>query len=172
MAATSESSSPCPLSVGEIRGHDRPCRGFLDLLESAPGAGPTFLPFRRMGIMAPPRDGAGGFWHGAVMKSGVPRMGPRGFWPGYRERRGRRKQRFARPIHRVSDEGRAARRPVGVAPRPPSSGFGPQTFDLIPPRPASSTTAGLLAGQTKPYEIVFERAAERCDIELPISEGW
>src|SRR5436190_4646908 len=148
---------PVPLSVGEY-GATTSVPRILDLLDRHQVPATFFIP--AMGIMLHPEMVP------AIQARRRHEIGVHGwiheFWPAIGDT-AKEQRLLAQSIEYLTRA--AGQRPVGV--RAPSSGFGPQTFDLI--RRAGFLYDSSLLAADEPYEIVSNGQPSGV-IELPISE--
>jgi peptidoglycan-N-acetylglucosamine deacetylase len=148
---------PVPLSVGEY-GATTSVPRILDLLDRHQVPATFFIP--AMGVMIHPEMVP------AIVARRRHEVGVHGwiheFWPGIGDA-AKEQRLLAQSIEYLTKA--TGKRPVGV--RAPSSGFGPQTFDLI--RKAGFLYDSSLLAADEPYEIVSHGQPTGV-IELPISE--
>ncbi len=148
---------PVPLSVGEY-GATTSVPRILDLLDRHQVPATFFIP--AMGIMLHPEMVP------AILARRRHEIGVHGwvheFWPGIGDA-AKEQRLLAQSIEYLTKA--TGKRPAGV--RAPSSGFGPQTFDLI--RKAGFLYDSSLLAADEPYEIVSNGQPSGV-IELPISE--
>jgi len=146
-----------PLSVGEY-GATTSMPRILDLLDRHQVPATFFIP--AMGAMLHPDMVP------AILARRRHEIGVHGwvheFWPGIGDA-AKEQRLLAQSIEYLAKA--TGKRPVGV--RAPSSGFGPQTFDLI--RKAGFLYDSSLLAADEPYEIVSNGQPSGV-IELPISE--
>ena len=148
---------PVPLSVGEY-GATTSLPRILDLLDRHDVPATFFMP--AMGIMLHPEMVP------AIVSRHRHEIGVHGwiheFWPGVGDA-AKEQRLLAQSIDYLTKA--SGKRPVGV--RAPSSGFSPQTFDLI--RKAGFLYDSSLLAADEPYEIATNGQPSGV-IELPISE--
>jgi peptidoglycan/xylan/chitin deacetylase (PgdA/CDA1 family) len=148
---------PVPLSVGEY-GATTALPRILDLLDRHQLPATFFIP--AMGTMLHPEMVP------AILERRRHEIGVHGwiheFWPGIGDA-AKEQQLLTQSIAYLTKA--TGKRPVGV--RAPSSGFSPQTFDLI--RKAGFLYDSSLLAADEPYEIVSNGQPSGV-IELPISE--
>src|SRR5262245_12113582 len=148
---------PVPLSTGEY-GATTSVPRILDLLDRHQVPATFFIP--AMGVMLHPEMVP------AILASQRHEIGVHGwiheFWPGIGDA-AKEQRLLAQSIEYLTKA--TGKRPVGV--RAPSSGFSPQTFDLI--RKAGFLYDSSLLAADEPYEIVSNGQPSGV-IELPISE--
>jgi peptidoglycan/xylan/chitin deacetylase (PgdA/CDA1 family) len=148
---------PVPLSVGEY-GATTSVPRILDLLDRHQVPATFFIP--AMGVMLHPEMVQ------AILARRRHEIGVHGwvheFWPGIGDT-AKEQRLLAQSIEYLTKA--TGKRPVGV--RAPSSGFGPQTFDLI--RQAGFLYDSSLLAADEPYEILSNGQPSGV-IELPISE--
>jgi peptidoglycan/xylan/chitin deacetylase (PgdA/CDA1 family) len=148
---------PVPVSVGEY-GATTALPRILELLDRHQVPATFFIP--AMGVMLHSEMVP------AILAGGRHEIGVHGwiheFWPGIGD--AATEQRLLEQSIAYLTKA-AGKRPVGV--RAPSSGFGPQTFDLI--RKAGFLYDSSLLAADEPYEIVSNGRPSGV-IELPISE--
>ena len=148
---------PVPLSVGEY-GATTAVPRILDLLDRQQVPATFFMP--AMGIMLHPE------MLSSILARQRHEVGVHGwiheFWPGIGDV-AKEERMLAKDIDYLTKA--TGRRPVGV--RAPSSGFSPQTFDLI--RKAGFLYDSSLLAADEPYEIVSNGQPSGV-IELPIAE--
>lgn len=148
---------PVPLSVGEY-GATTSMPRILDLLDRHQVPATFFIP--AMGVMLHPEMVP------AIVARGRHEIGVHGwiheFWPGIGDA-AKERQLLTQSIDYLTKA--SGKRPAGV--RAPSSGFSPQTFDLI--RQAGFLYDSSLLAADEPYEIVSNGQPSGV-IEIPISE--
>jgi peptidoglycan/xylan/chitin deacetylase (PgdA/CDA1 family) len=148
---------PVPLSVGEY-GATTSVPRILELLDRHQVPATFFIP--AMGVMLHPEMVP------AIVARGRHEIGVHGwiheFWPGIGDA-AKEEKLLAQSIDYLTKA--SGKRPVGV--RAPSSGFSPQTFDLI--RKAGFLYDSSLLAADEPYEIASNGQPSGI-IELPISE--
>jgi peptidoglycan/xylan/chitin deacetylase (PgdA/CDA1 family) len=148
---------PVPLSVGEY-GATTALPRILDLLDRHQVPATFFIP--AMGIMLHPEMAT------AIVSRRRHEIGVHGwiheFWPAVGDA-AKEQRTLEQSIAYLTKA--AGKRPVGI--RAPSSGFSPQTFDLV--RKAGFLYDSSLLAADEPYEI-FSNGQPSGVIELPISE--